>query len=389
MVSGASIIAVYDTAITDDVLERTLAICRKTGFSVEADQMKNSSENDYFDVQISYGSKSTTLQFNQDDDRTLDEPVVSFGRMVYPEKDDVSPDEHREEIEATFELICRLAIDLEAAYIPLFDSERRSMSVVPTDRPIADAIDQPPRLGVYSNSVLEDLGGIEGLFETTPWYVADLDGDRTLVIESESPWTGWRPPTDAPYIEEAQFHEPEAEDSDDGLTLSDPFAALAAGEYGVDACVSREDIAAEFRNEDLQLVRVYVDEERNLRRVADDSFVRNVVDADLADDEAVIQAQLANIPADATDDDLMVSALLHGAIPPSFVRLDDPDDETVVSRVLDLDVETNKVDLLISLGRAAQHEDGMDPATIEGALASLADLEAVDGIEGWIEANLL
>ncbi len=60
-----------------------------------------------------------------------------------------------------------------------------------------------------------------------------------------------------------------------------------------------------------------------------------------------------------------------------------------MSRVLELDVDTNKLNLLISLGRAAQHEDGMDPVTIEGALSSLADLEDVDGIEGWIEANLL
>lgn len=96
-------------------------------------------------------------------------------------------------------------------------------------------------------------------------------------------------------------------------------AALSSGECAVDACVPREDIAAELRNEDRTLVRVYVDEDRNLQRLPDDTFVRNVV-LDGPDDEAVIHAQLADSPPDATDDDLMLSALLHGAISPSFVR---------------------------------------------------------------------
>ncbi len=50
----------------------------------------------------------------------------------------------------------------------------------------------------------------------------------------------------------------------------------------------------------------------------------------------------------------MVSALLHEDIPASFVRLDDPDGQKIVTNVMNLDVETNKHDLLVSLGRVAQ-----------------------------------
>jgi hypothetical protein len=179
--------------------------------------------------------------------------------------------------------------------------------------------------------------------------------------------------------------------SDNEIELSDPFAVLESGTYGTDVCVHREDIATEFCNEDLTLVRVYVDENRDLRRVDDDSFVRNVVDEDFADHKAVIAAQLADSPPDATEDEQMVSALLHEATPPVFVQLDDPNGETIASRVMELEIDTNKQELLISLGRAVEHEDGSATIlrTVEDALDNLDDLEDTEGIDGWIEANLL
>jgi len=267
------------------------------------------------------------------------------------------------------------------------------MDVVPKDRPIAESIDQPPRLGVYSESLLNKLGGAEQLFDSQPWYTAELEKGRTLLIESnsESPWQGWRPPTEAPYIQSATVAEDTQELSGERPTLTDPFAALESGAHGTDVCVAREDITSQFRNDDLQLVRVYVDENRDLRRLDDDTFVRNVVDENLTDHRAVIEAELAAIPPDADEDELMVSALLHDAVPTSFVRLDDPNGQTIASQVMDLDIETNKQELLISLGQAAQHkgESSETLQTIEQALDKLTELEDVGGIDDWIEANLL
>ncbi len=54
-----------------------------------------------------------------------------------------------------------------------------------------------------------------------------------------------------------------------------------------------------------------------------------------------------------------------------------------------LDVETNKVALLVSFGKAAQHDTGMETTTVESALTKLAELDDVAGIEGWFDANLL
>lgn len=391
MSKGVSIIAVYDVTVEDTDIESVLTVCREVGFDVEDDQIRDP-ENKYYSVPVSYGSKSTTLSFNQSDDREPGEPLFSFGRMVYPEKDTVSVDDNLEEIEALFELICRFATELRAGYIALFDSEGRRSAVVPKDRPIADAIDRPPRLGVYSDAVLSELGGIEGLFETPPWYVAELGDGRTLVIESESPWKGWRPPTDAPYIEQAWFNETDTDGeqtTDESLNLSDPFAVLSPGEYGIDACITREDIGGKFRNDELRTVRVYVDDDWNLRRVEDDTFVRNVVFEAGGDEQAVIKGMLADIPPDADDEKLMISALLHGAVPPSFVRLDAPDGENVVSRVLELDIKTNKVELLVSLGEAAQHGEELDTQTIESALDNLADLGDTEAADAYVRENLL
>lgn len=44
-------------------------------------------------------------------------------------------------------------------------------------------------------------------------------------------------------------------------SVSDPFASLGVGEYGTDVGVHPNDIEPEFKNEDFQLVRVYVDDE--------------------------------------------------------------------------------------------------------------------------------
>ncbi|MDS0261027.1 hypothetical protein NDI56_16630 [Haloarcula sp. S1CR25-12] len=170
--------------------------------------------------------------------------------------------------------------------------------------------------------------------------------------------------------------------------LSDPFAALEPGDYGTDVCVRRDDIAAEFHNEDIELVRAYVDEHQDLRRVSDDSFVRNVV-VDAPDDAAFIKRMLVDIPSDATEDTLMASALFHGAIPSSFVRLDGPSGKNVVTRIMTLDIETNKIDMLVSLGKAVQNQEGIDIAMIESALDNLAGLEDVEGIEQYIQQNLL
>ncbi|AWB26353.1 hypothetical protein [Halococcoides cellulosivorans] len=261
------------------------------------------------------------------------------------------------------------------------------MDVFPEDRPIAEAIETPPRFGIYADDVLADLGGIEGLFDHKPWYVAHLDDHHTLVIEAESPWGDWQPPTEAPYIQSARFGEGATES--DRTDLSDPFAALDPGEYGTEVCVDPDDVDAGFRDADLELVRVYVDEDRNLRRVEDDRFVRSVITDGPDDNVAFVDAMLTEAPTDAPPSTPRASALLNDAISPAFVRAATPDDETVVSRVLALPVETNKIELLVSLGRAYRQSDEMDVETVESALDELANVDDPRQVEQFIETRLV
>jgi len=175
------------------------------------------------------------------------------------------------------------------------------------------------------------------------------------------------------------------------VTLGDPFAALDIGEYGADVCVHRDDISTEFPNEILELIRVQVNEDRDLRRVDSGQFVRNVVYADSDDRHSVIKQMLADVPSDATDDNLYVSALLRDVIPPAFVRLDDPDNESVVTKVMRLETDVNKIKLLVSLGRVARQDDftADDLGSMEGALDTLNELDDNENIDQYIEAKLL
>jgi|GEM_PF-1563611 hypothetical protein len=389
----------YTSIPTTDIPEQLIQGLDTAGFNVqetEPHEQVGPSSPDEYAFKIPLDHTVLHLYYTTDEDRKPKKPeakLSSLDHSINPKWSD-DTETYQRRMDDVLELVCRLAMALEAEYVPLINAQEHGMKATPSGRPISEAVSVPPPIGIYSPTVLDGFGGIESLTEEPPWYVAELTDGRTVVITTDEPWAdgGWRPPTDAPYIERAWFNEADTDreqPADEVVDLSDPFAVLSPGDYGVDACVAREDIAAEFRNEDLRGVRVYVDEDRNLRRVADDTFVRNVVTRAGDDEQAVIEGMLADIPPDTDDETVMISALLHGAVPPSFVRLDAPDGENVVSRVLELDIETNKVDLLVSLGEAARYGEGLDTQTIESALDNLADLDDTEAVDAYIRENLL
>ncbi|MCU4802741.1 hypothetical protein OB920_20475 [Halobacteria archaeon HArc-gm2] len=396
MSDGTAIAAFYELDQAADVVDSVIDACSATGFDVDSLVAKDWYETQLESVIVPHDQWSINLEVNHSDERGPDELAVSLGlgSKIYPSSlDDAAG--YQREMDALFELICRLAASVAAGYVALFDSERRAMGVVPTGRPIGDAVERPPIVGIYSADVLDQFDGLDGLYDSPPWYTATLPTGQTVVVESETPWVdgGWRPPTEAEYLQGAAFGDGRTSDDVDTAEargLADPFAALDRGEYGADVCVHRDDISRAFPNEDLHLVRVRIDENGDLRRLDGDAFVRNVVD-DPGDDAAFVKRMLADVPADATGGDTMVSALLHESVPTEFVRLEDPDDENVVSRVMDLDVDASKFELLVSLGRVAQQDDftGEDLASIEGALETLQQLEDTEAVERYVRENFL
>jgi hypothetical protein len=373
----------------EDVVERAFDVCRDAGFELDLDSEHESAvgEASYDKIPAQFGTWGVNLGFNLDAERPPSEPVLSVGcgQKIYPSRRD-SDGKYQARMDTMFELLCRLAVALDVDYAPLFNPMGRV--AVPEDRPIADAIQELPRMAVYSPAVLEDAGGIGALYDTDPWYTATLADGKTVVVEAREPWAdgGWHPPTEAAFIESASFTEPpETEETRRGF--SDPFATLDAGAYGTDVCVPRDEISQSFPNEDIQLVRVYVDKNRHLRRVEDDTFVRNVVNEDPGDDVAFVKAMLADVPAEADPDDVMVSALLDELIPESFVRLDEPDDENVVTAVMALDTDLSKFELLRTLGRLTEQE-GVSPAELQTVVGTLNDLDGKN-IDRYLRDQLL
>lgn len=354
-----------------------------------------SSANDRVDTSIGLRGKQVYVTVQPGVDGTVPDPFLEIAtddrNLEYGDGETVHENEFRTEF---IDLIGRLGTTLDPVFVSSFSSAHATAGpapklVTPTAVPID--IERIPWLGIYSEPIIEQLGGRQRVLETPAWVVEELDNGNILMITTKEPWAGYRDkqPADE-YLLDGDDDATLAEESDD-FELSDPFAALAPGEYGTDVCVYRDDIAAEFRNEDLELVRVYVDEAGDLRRISDDAFVRNVVRGGPDDKVAFVKRMLAGVPADANDDDLMVSPLLRGPIPPAFVHAEGPEVETVASKVIALDAETNKIDLLISLARAARQREDVDAAvqSIETALDELSALEDVDGLDRWIEENLL
>lgn len=171
---------------------------------------------------------------------------------------------------------------------------------------------------------------------------------------------------------------------------ADPFAAFDVGEYGAELGVHRDDIAPELSHETLQLVRVRVAEDGTLRRADDDAVVRAIVHEAQSED-ALLDGMLADLPPEADEDDLLLSTLIHEAIPPAFVRLDRPDGENVVTKVMALDADVDRHGLLLSLGRAAQSE-GITEEIVdkyERALDTLLGFDDPAEVERVVEERLL
>lgn len=130
------------------------------------------------------------IDLNKTVDATEFEPVEDYGPWM----------------DTVFELVCRLSINLESAYVPLYRPSDRG-SELPSSRPIGESVDRAPRFGVYSPTILEEFGGLDALFDSEPWYEAKLNDGRMIVIKSPTPGTygEWDPPTEADYIEHAAF----------------------------------------------------------------------------------------------------------------------------------------------------------------------------------------
>lgn len=385
----------------DELLRTTLAVCRSHGLAesgaddpVDPDALGLDDGNR---LQLFWGNRKVRLTFNVGDDWLgPPRPVldVKTDTNVFERDAERSGEEYVGILGDYVHLLRDLAIAIDPVYVSTFntthgDGTPSPDAVLAFEEPID--LDRIPWLGIYSERLVEQFGGREHVLATPAWCVEELENGSVLIVTTKVPWDGYREelPADQHLLGDgasSSATEQSTRRDDSEPEFSDPFAALEPGEYGTAVGVPPGDVADEFRNEDLQLVRVYVGEDGTLRRVDDDSFVRHVVEQGDSDAE-MIRAQLADLPPTASDDGLLASALFHPAIPPTFVRLDGPGGENVATKVLDLDADVSKYDLLVKLGDATRAEgfDEADLETMEEAMDTLSDLEDVEGIDEWIE----
>ncbi|MFC6756887.1 hypothetical protein ACFQER_09595 [Halomicroarcula sp. GCM10025894] len=304
------------------------------------------------------------------------------------------PESERERFKADYiELLSALAVHLDPLYLAVINTAQVTTGPPPkTCHPsgVPVELERLPWLGVYSEPLIERFGGRERVLDTPAWKVEELENGSVLIVTTRVPWEdyGSKHPADRYLLDGMDRADAVSPSSE--VTLADPFASFDSGQIGTDICVHRDDIAPEFANEDLNLVPVRVDEHRNLRHLDTDVFVRNVVTDTTGEKADIVKRMLSDIPATAGDD-LYVSALLREVIPPSFVRLDDPDDENVVTKVMALETDVSKIKLLVSLGRVAQQDDFTveDLDSMEGALDTLAELDDTENIDQYIRERLL
>lgn len=398
----------YDTEIPpSDLPERALSICSEIGFqdlsgspctAVLEDEnlFDGHPTNIYWEEPDSITNIQVLLSFREDFSEEVNS-ILKLRPEHLGESTDGDDDARYTGFRETFvNVVCRLAVAFDPALVTsyhshYFTNEPSAVEVIPQETPIK--LGHLPWFGIYGEELLEQFGGRERVLQTPAWRVQELETGSVLIIKTREPWGnyGRDQPADRFLRDGEDVESATTEPATTGF--SDPFAALEPGEYGADVCIAPSDapVDDECATEDLQLVRGRVDERGHLRRIEDDSYVRAVVDEPPADRGAFLDAMVTDRPAGATE--RLVSVLVSGDIPPSFVRLDGPDDENVVTKVMELDVETSTHDLLVSLGRVAQREDfdAADLETMEGALDTLASLDpdVEGGLEALIEECLL
>jgi len=384
------------------VIDRTLSICAEMGLTEHATDSEPLSPEDVTlsekgRISVHSENREIRLRFRLDDWSgpidTMLNVSVDANRLV--EVDRSSGDAYTGPAQLFVELIRRLAVELDPFYVSTFNRAIMDGEIAPTPKAVLPAetpfeLRRLPWLGIYSEPLIEQFGGCERVLDAPAWKVEKLENGSIFIVTTRIPWEdyGSKHPADRYLLDGVDRADAVSPPSD--VTLSDPFASFDPDAIGTDVCVHRDDIVSEFANEDLRLVPVRVDEHRNLRHLDTGTFVRNVVTDTTGDKADIVKRMLSDIPATA-EDDLYVSALLRDVIPPSFVRLDDPEAENVVTKVMDLDTTVSKIKLLASLGRVAQQDDftADDLDSMEGALDTLNELDDTENIEQYIRERLL
>ena len=204
-----AVAAFYIHSTPDDIIETVLKACNDIGFNT-GEITKRQSKVDgvqFNNINIPFDGWELNFKFNLNDDRQPDEPPLSVGLGKRIDPSFVTGDTtYQRRMDVIFELVCRIASTLAVDYAPVFITP--GVSVRPETAQITDSVEDIPYIGVYTQTILDGLGGVDGLGTPSPWYTAELNDGRIVVIPASEPWTegGWEPPTTADFLASAEFN---------------------------------------------------------------------------------------------------------------------------------------------------------------------------------------
>ena len=178
--------------------------CTRLGFSNDWSETETTDELHTYKTRFYNRTISLTFDFGAETEPNL-VLLVNFREHLSPsywEKNN----RYQEFFDASIELLCELSIIFNSEYVGLL-TESEYNTIVPSDLPISEHINKVPRIGIYSESLLQEFGGLAELFteprweySQPPWRVGELDNGSLLVITHPRPWTdgGW---TESSYVD--------------------------------------------------------------------------------------------------------------------------------------------------------------------------------------------
>lgn len=383
--------------LTDDLssekAEQAINRCLNVGFGLEGNKgieevldAEPLGEKDTITARLQYDNLfRLTVSFNLGNDWAWNSPrlLLRFStKDVFTQVDMNKTDYERKRIQERVLIILELVRHLAALADPTYGwsflmiGQSPDSGLRPTDRPISENIDQFGWLTVLDDSLIESFGGREHIRAAPAWSVEELESGHMMIVRTDNPADPTFEPSGS--LETHLLDGEGVQEADsDAYEVDDPFGSLSDGDLGADVIIDRALVGNEIENEDLTLVRCRRDG-GVLRDVQTGEVIRRIYDdEDTATEELV------------SGDDEQFSPLLLAGLPVEFVRLESVDEENVVTNVMGLDVDVDKLGLLVQLGTAVRpNVTESDIETVEKLLEQIERLEDVDGIDRLIQSKL-
>lgn len=136
------------------------------------------------------------IHFNRGEDWDWNEPRILMTFWTLPIKTNHTDDglsRDRSKVQSRIEKIIKIVADVveiadpEYVYSAQYHGAGSYRGVRPLNRPIADNVSKMNWLAVFSESVIDDLGGRKRVLNTPAWRVEELDSGHIMVIKTDNP----------------------------------------------------------------------------------------------------------------------------------------------------------------------------------------------------------